>query len=186
MSISTVRSAIALFCFILLAGCAGLHANLDAPMDSSFIGKKVVVFPFQEPYYKGRQIPGVGRPFAAVFVNKLQSAGVSASLTTSNAFTSSEVVNVDKACEYAVDNGYDMLIMGTVTEWLDGATQWSGTVDVAALSVSIYVSPECELSGSASGRQNGQWFTFVDAPATRFFEPLSEKIVSILVDQYTP
>ena len=182
MSLSTVRSALALFCLILLAGCAGLHANLDVPMNSSFKGKKVVVFPFQAPYYKGQQIPGVGRAFAAVFVNKLQSAGVSASLTKSNAFTSREVVNVDKACEYAADNGYDTLIIGTVTEWLDGATQWSGTVDVAALSVSVYVSSECELSGSASGRQNGQWFTFVNAPATRFFEPLSEKIVSKLVN----
>jgi hypothetical protein len=181
MIISTVRLSLVLFYLIMLVGCAKLNASLDAPMDTSLKGEKIVVFPFQAPYYKGRQIPGVGRPFAAVFVNKLQSAGVSASLSKSNAFTSSEIVNVDKACEYAVENGYDKLITGTVTEWLDGATQWSGTVDVAALTVSVYAASECELAGSASGRQNGQWFTFVDAPTTRFFEPLSENIVSKLV-----
>ena len=76
-----------------------------------------------------------------------------------------------------------MFITGTVTEWIDGATQWSGTVDVAALSVDVYNTPNCELSGSVSGKQNGQWFTFVNAPTTRFFEPLSEEIVTTLLDQ---
>lgn len=185
MSHSKVRASLVLFCSIVLAGCAGLDANLTDPMESSIQGKKVVVFPFQDPYYKGQQIEGVGRPFAAVFVNKLQAVGVSASLAQSDAFTSSKTVDVEKACKYAVDNSYDTLIIGTVTEWIDGATQWSGTVDVAALSVSVYGSLACQRSGSASGTQNGQWLTFVNAPATRFFQPLSQEIVSALMNQGT-
>ena len=183
MKITTVRIVATLFYLVFLTGCAGLHANLDAPMESSLQGKKVVVFPFHDPYYHGRQIPGIGRPFAAVFINKLQTAGVLASFAKSTAFTSREAIDIEKACEYAASNGYDALIIGTVTEWIDGATQWSGTVDVAALSVSVYLSPDCAFSGSASGRQNGRWFTFINAPTTRFYNPLSEKIVSELVNQ---
>jgi len=177
------RVSITVLYFILLAGCAGLHSNLDAPITSSVKEKKVAVLPFQDPYYKGRQILGVGEPFATVFVNKLQSTGVSASLIKSTMFTSNEAIDSNKACKYADENGYNAIIIGKVTEWIDGATQWSGKVDVASLSVSVYFTPDCALSGSASGRQNGQWFTFVNAPTTRFFEPLSKKIVEELVNQ---
>lgn len=183
MNLGTLKSCWVSICALVLVSCAGLNANLDTPMESSLQGKRVVVFPFHDPYYKGRQIQGVGGPFAAVFVNKLRAAGVSAELSRSEAFASTEAVGVEKACKYAVGNGYDMLITGTVTEWIDGATQWSGTVDVAALSVSVYSTAACKLSGSASGRQKGQWFTFVDAPTTRFFEPLSETIVEALLNK---
>jgi hypothetical protein len=91
------------------------------------------------------------------------------------------MVDIEKACGYAVDNGYTIIITGVVTEWIDGATNWSGTVDVAALSVKIYSSKTCELSASASGRENGTWFTFVNAPTTRFFEPLSQSIINALL-----
>jgi len=164
-----------------LSSCAGLDVKLDTPKKSSIKGNRVIIFPFYDPFYKGRQIQGVGEPFATVFTNKLLSAGVSAELSKSRGFSSLNMVDIDKACRYAADNGYTMLITGVVTEWTDGATNWSGTVDVAALSVKAYSSKTCELSGSASGRENGTWFTFVNAPTTRFYETLSKSIVDALL-----
>ncbi|MBI5048128.1 MAG: DUF4823 domain-containing protein [Deltaproteobacteria bacterium] len=164
-----------------LSSCAGLNVKLDTPEKSSVRGNRVMVFPFYDPFYKGHQVQGVGEPFATVFTNKLLAAGNSAELPKSREFSSLNMVDVEKACRYAADNGYAMLITGIITEWIDGATNWSGTVDVAAITVKVYLSNTCELSGSASGRQNGRWFTFVNAPTTRFFEPLSKEIVEVLL-----
>jgi hypothetical protein len=166
---------------LFVVSCAGLDVKLDTPKKSSVQGNRVIVFPFYDPFYKGRQIQGVGEPFATVFTNKLLAAGVSAELPKSREFSSLNMVDIGKACRYSADNGYTMLITGVVTEWIDGATNWSGTVDVAALSVKVYNSKTCELSASASGRENGTWFTLVNAPTTRFYEPLSEKIVEVLL-----
>lgn len=168
-----------------MPGCAALNTNLNNPMKSSLVGKRVAVFPFQDPYYKGHQIHGIGLPFAAVFVNKLQTAGVLSDLAKSSDFLTTAPIDIQKSCNYAVNNGYDMLITGTITEWIDGATQWSGIVDVAALSVNVYSSNSCKLVGSVSGRQNGTWVTFVNASTARFFEPLSESIVATLLNQVT-
>jgi hypothetical protein len=170
-----------LVCMLFVVSCAGLDVKLDTPKKSSVQGNRVIVFPFYDPFYKGRQIQGVGEPFATVFTNKLLAAGVLAELPKSREFSSLNMVDIEKACRYAADNGYSMLITGVVTEWIDGATNWSGTVDVAALSVKVYTSKTCELSASASGRENGTWFTFVNAPTTRFFEPLSQSIVNVLL-----
>ena len=163
---------------MLLAGCASLNANLKSPMRLSIVGKRVAVFPFKDPYYGGRQLSGVGTPFAEIFVAKLQSEGILGKLVTSSDFKSSDPFDVEKACKYASENSFDLVITGSVTEWIDGATQWSGTVDVAALSVNIYQAKECKYEGSASGRQTGRWFTFVNAPTTRFYDQLSEAVVS--------
>ena len=172
-----------LVCVFLLASCAGLSTKLDAPMKTSIQGKRVVVFPFQDPWYKELRIQGIGGPFASVFANKLRVTGVSAELPKSKDFSSLYTVEIEKACKYAAGEGYDMLIIGTVTEWIDGATNWSGKVDVAALSVSVYNSTTCELLGSASGREKGTWFTFVNAPTMRFFDSLSGKIVAVLLER---
>ncbi len=168
-------------CMLFVVSCAGLDAKRDVPMKSSIQGNRIVVFPFYDPYYKGRQIQGVGGPFASAFVNKLHAAGVSAELSKSGEFSSPNRVDIKKACSYAAVNRYNMLITGIVTEWIDGVTQWSGIVDVAALSVEVYRSDTCEMSGSASGRQNGTWWTLSNAPTTRFYESLSEKIVEVLL-----
>jgi hypothetical protein len=179
---STLLRIVALLCYVFfLSGCAGLEAKLDTPKKLSVQGNRVIVFPFYDPFYQGRQIQGVGEPFATVFTNELLAAGVSAELPKSREFSSLNMVDIEKACRYAADNGYTMLITGVVTEWIDGATNWSGTVDVAALSVKAYGSKTCELSASASGREKGTWFTFVNAPTTRFFEPLSQSIVNALL-----
>jgi hypothetical protein len=170
---------------MFLAGCAAMSGTVNAPLKAPLEGKRVVVMPFQDPFYKGRQISGVGGPFATVFVTKLQAAGVLAEGPRTNAFTSTTPVELDKACKYATENRYDAVVTGTVTEWIDGATQWSGTFDVAAVTVTVYGVPACEPTGSASGRQNGQWFTFVDAPTTRFFAPLSEEVVASLLNKRT-
>ncbi len=181
MKLTFFRIIALLVYVLLLVNCAGLEAKLDAPKKSSIQGNRIVVFPFYDPFYKGRQIQGIGEPFASVFVNKLLASGVSAELSKSKEFSSLNMIDIEKACRYAADNGYTMLITGVVTEWIDGATQWSGTVDVAALSVKVYNSKTCELSGSASGKEKGTWVTFVNEPTTRFYEPLSESIVDALL-----
>ena len=183
MNRQILKMAGVLLCTIFLLSCAALNANLNSPMKLSFSEKRILVFPFQDPYYKGRQIQGVGGPFSSVFITKLRAAGISSDLAKSSSFPSATELEMDKACKYASDNGYDMFIAGVITEWLDGATQWSGTVDVAALTVNVYATTGCEFVGSASGKQNGRWFTFVDAPTTRFFEPLSETVVATLLGQ---
>jgi putative restriction endonuclease len=170
---------------ILLTGCAALNANVNAPVQAPLEGTRVVVFPFPDPYYKTRQIQGIGLPFTTVFVGKLQAAGVLAEIPKDATLPSASPIDLEKACKYATEHNYDAFMTGMITEWIDGATQWSGTVDVAALTVNVYRSTTCELSGSASGRQNGQWFTFVNAPTTRFFAPLSESIVAALLNKRT-
>ncbi len=179
---STGFRIVALLGYVLfVSSCAGVDVKRDTPHKSSIKGNRVIVFPFYDPFYKGRQIQGVGEPFATVFTNTLLSAGVSAELSTSRGLSSLNMVDIDKACRYASDSGYTMLVTGVVTEWIDGATNWSGTVDVAGLSVRVYSSKPCELSGSASGRENGTWFTFANAPTTRFYETLSKSIVDALL-----
>ncbi|KKO19002.1 MAG: hypothetical protein BROFUL_02296 [Candidatus Brocadia fulgida] len=91
-------------------------------------------------------------------------------------------VKVDDACAYARQKGAAIAVIGVVTEWLDGATQWSGTVDVASVIVNAYDTENCKLISTASGRQNGQRFTFVNAPATRFMRPLSQEVVKSLFE----
>lgn len=176
-----LKVSLALVSALVLISCASLDTNVASQKKLSIHGKQVLVFPFQNPYYKGQQIQGIGEAFTLKFIEKLQAAGVLAEFPKSGDFSSLNAIDIEKACEYTSANGYDMLITGTVTEWLDGATQWSGTVDVAALSVSVYSSMNCELSESASGRQTGTIWTFVNSPTTRFIESLSEKTVADLL-----
>jgi hypothetical protein len=171
---------ILLFCFACLGGCAGIDAQSNLSMNTSIQGTRVIVFPFAEPYYKGRQLQGIGEPFSAVFVTKLAGVRARAELSRSGMFSSRNALDINKACKYAAENGYALMITGSVTEWIDGATQWSGTVDVAALTVSLYNPKTCELYGTLSARENGTWFTFVNSPTTRFYDTLSEAIVAKL------
>ena len=165
---------------VLLAGCAARNAHQEAPLKSALDGKRVVVFPFQDPSYTGRQLEGVGGPFATVVIATLQAAGVAAEPQKGTGFSSPGSRDLGTAGTYAADHRYDTYSTGVVTEGIEGATQGSGTVDVAALSVTVYPSPACQPIGAASGRENGQWFTFVNAPTTRFIEPLSDAVVSAL------
>ncbi len=86
------------------------------------------------------------------------------------------------ACAYAKQQGADVAITGIINEWLDGATQWSGKVDVVSVSVFAYDPKTCSLITSATGREQGQWFTFVNAPATRFYQSLSQDLVTAMFE----
>lgn len=165
---------------LLLQGCASLYYDLDKGSKISKSEKKIMVFPFRNPYYKGRQIEGIGQSFAAIFVSEIQSTGRTCEMAMSGDFTESASIDVIDACNYARQHGSDIAIIGIVTEWLDGATQWSGKVDVAAVIVHAYDSQNHKLISSASGRQSGQWFTFVNAPTTRFMRPLSQMVAKSL------
>jgi hypothetical protein len=123
---------------LLFIGCANLTSNSTSRVDTPLENKRVAVFPFEDPFYMGKQLHGVGSPFADVFTNKLRSYGISAEFARSGKFSSTKRPDLKEACQYAYENGFEYLVLGTVTEWIDGATQWSGTVDVAALSVEIY------------------------------------------------
>jgi hypothetical protein len=178
MNFSMVRTGLICLAMLFTAGCAHLNSMTTAPTETPLEGKRVAVFPFPDPYYHTRQIAGIGAQFTTVFIAKLQAAGVTAeSAAPAQPVGPQDVVG---ACRYAKDAGYDAFLTGTITEWIDGATQWSGKVDVASLTVNLYRADTCAFAGSASGSQNGQWFTFVDAPTTRFIEPLSEAVVGTL------
>jgi hypothetical protein len=179
MDVRTGRAVVVCVATILLGGCAGLSATVTEPVKAPLRGERVLVFPFPDPYYGARQIPGVGLPFTTVFIGKLQAAGVTAEAPKTQAPTNPN--DVVSACRYAREESYGTFLTGTITEWIDGATQWSGRVDVAALTVNVYRTDTCALAGSASGHQNGQWFTFINSPTTRFFEPLSDSIVATLL-----
>ena len=167
---------------LLFQGCASLKANRDMGVKISKAENKIMVFPFRNPYYKGVELEGIGDTFAISVVGEIQSTGRTCALAESDAFKANKSVKVDDACAYAHQNGAGIAVIGVVTEWLDGATQWSGTVDVASVTVNAYNTENCNLISSASGRQNGQWFTFVNAPATRFMRPLSQEIVQALFE----
>lgn len=167
---------------LLFQGCASLKANRDMGIKISKSEKRIIVFPFRNPYYKGMEIKGVGDNFAIALVSEIQSIGKTCELAEDDDFKANKSIKVDNACTYARQNGADIAIIGIVTEWLDGATQWSGTVDVAAINVNAYDTENCKLLSTATGRQSGQWFTFVNAPVTRFMRPLSREIVNSLFD----
>lgn len=172
-----------LFLFVIfIAGCASLKANRDMGVKISKSENKIMVFPLRNPYYKGVELKGVGDTFAISLVSEIQSSGRTCELAESDNFKANKSVKVDDACAYARQKGAGIAVIGVVTEWLDGATQWSGTVDVAAITVNAYDTENCKLISTASGRQNGQWFTFVNAPVTRFMRPLSEEIVRALFE----
>ena len=97
-------------------------------------------------------------------------------------FRETKEVDVNKACKYAKQQGADVAIIGTVNEWIDGATQWSGTVDVVSVSVFAYDPKTCALITSASGREQGQRLTLVNAPVTRFYKTLSKDLVAAMFD----
>ena len=167
---------------LLFQGCASLKANRDMGVKISKSENKIMVFPFRNPYYKGVELEGVGDTFAISLVSEIQSTGRASALAENDDFKANKSVKVDDACAYARQRGADIAVIGVVTEWLDRATQWSGTVDVAAITVNAYDTENCKLISSASGRQNGQWFTFVNAPATRFMRPLSQEVVKALFE----
>jgi len=166
-----------LFFGLMTIGCAGLQANIDTGSKIAKSDKPILIFPFRNPYYKGQELRGVGESVASAIVSEVQAIGRNCDLVRNDEFKATDLINIDKACEYARQNNADIAIIGIVTEWIDGATNWSGKVDVAAVTVSAYDTESHKLMSSASGRQNGQWFTFVNAPVTRFLRPLSKEVV---------
>ena len=182
MRVGTLLVGLLLAVSLLLQGCAGLQTNLNEGNKISAADVRVMVFPLKDPSYKGRQIGTIGDAFASAIIREIQSTGRACEVAANSRFTANKSIDTAEACVYAQENGYDIAITGVVTEWLDGATQWSGKVDVAAVTVSAYDSKSHKLMASASGRQKGQWFTFVNAPTTRFLEPLSKEVVESLFD----
>jgi len=116
-----------------------------------------------------------------VFTKKLRAAGLQAEFQNCDDFSPASATDIGMACRFASDNGYAMFATGTVTEWVDGATSWSGKVDVASVTVRLYSTETCQVLRAVSGRQQGAWFTLVDEPTTRFYEPLSESLVTGLL-----
>ncbi len=169
-----------LFIAVLMHSCAGLQSSKHGAEKIETSGGRIMVFPFQNPYYKGTELVGIGSPFTSVFISELRLTGRFAQIANSNTFNSRNPIDITEACGFAHKKGYKIIITGIVTEWIDGATQWSGKVDVASLNVSAYNSENCKLITSASGKQNGKWLTFINAPATRFYQPLSKKIIDSL------
>jgi hypothetical protein len=178
----TIKILLVVTLFTLFWGCAARHANLDRNKKISNAQDNVIVFPFRNAYYKGRELVGVGTAISSTFVNEVIGTGRECRLVESEEFGETKVVDTNQACEYAKQQGANVAIIGTVNEWIDGATQWSGKVDVVGVSVFAYDTETCSLITSANGREQGQWFTFVNAPATRFYRTLTKDLVAAMFD----
>ncbi len=166
----------------MFLSCAARHANLDRNVKISKTQNNIIVFPFRNAYYKGRELLGVGTTLSSTFVNKVISTGRECKLIESEEFRETKTVDINQACEYSKQQGADVAFIGTVNEWIDGATQWSGRVDVVSVTVSAYDPASCSLITSASGRETGNFITLVDAPATRFYETLTKDLVTAMFD----
>jgi len=162
--------------------CAARQATLDGNEKISEAQRKIIVFAFRNASYKGRELKGVGTGFTIIFVNEILATGRDCRLVESEEFVETKVANSIQACKYAKEQGADVAIIGMITEWLDGATQWSGRVDVVSAQVYAYDPETCSLITSASGRERGTWFTCVNAPATRFYPTLSKDLVAVMFE----
>ena len=162
--------------------CAARQATLDRNERISKAQRNILVFPFRNAYYKSRELKGVGTGFTTRFVNEIIATGRDCRLVESEEFIETKTVDTFQACKYAKEQGADVAITGIITEWIDGATQWSGKVDVVSASVFAYDPETCSIITSASGREQGTWFTCVNAPATRFYPTLSKDLVSVMFE----
>ena len=166
----------------MFSSCAARHADLNRNVKISKTQNNIIVFPFRNAYYRGRELVGVGTALSSTFVNEVISTGRECRLFESDEFRETKAVDIHQACEYAKQQSADVAIIGTINEYIDGATQWSGKVDVVSVSVNAYDPETCTLITSANGREQGQWFTFVNSPATRFYETLSKDLVTAMFD----
>ena len=179
------KNTIILLVVILLSiflGCGARHANLHRNEKISKAQKNIIVFPFRNAYYKGREQVGVGTALSSTFVNEVIGTGRECRLVETEEFRETKAVDINQACKYTKQQGADVAIIGIVNEWIDGATQWSGKVDVVSVSISAYDPETCSLITSATGREQGQLFTFVNAPATRFYKTLSQDLIAAMFE----
>jgi hypothetical protein len=156
-------------------------ANLNTGTSVVGSGQQVMVFPFRNPNYAGQELFGVGEAFSNAIWGELQQQGISAVVAPTDSFPATKIVDHKEACRYGKAHGADIVLIGIVTEWIDGATNWSGKRDVAAAMVTAYSTTDGKFVAAASGRQNGTWFTLVNAPTTRFLPTLSKEIVRALL-----
>ena len=178
----SIRILLVVILLSIFLGCAARHANLDRNEKIYKAQKNIIVFPFRNAYYKGRELVGVGTALSSTFVNEIIATGRECRLVETEEFKETKAVDINQACKYTKQQGADVAIIGIVTEWIDGATQWSGKVDVVGVSISAYDPETCSLITSATGREQGQWFTFVNAPATRFYKTLSQDLIAAMFE----
>lgn len=110
------------------------------------------------------------------------SSGSSPRLVENEDFRETKAADVNQACEYAKQQGSDVAIIGIVNEWIDGTTNWSGKVEVVSVSVFAYDPESRSIITPANGREQVQWFTFVNSPATRFYQSLSKDLVAAMFE----
>lgn len=173
-----IKALISVLVLSTVIGCAGREVEVARTDKITKDQKMIFVFPLRNASYKGRELMRVGRDFSSVFVSEIVATGRECRLIETEDFKDTITVDVNQACSYAKEHGADVAITGSVDEWLDGATQWSGRVDVVSVTIYAYDSNTCSLITSANGREDGNFLTFVNAPATRFYRPLSEELIS--------
>jgi len=178
----SIRILLFIILLSIFLGCAARYANLDRNEKISKAQNNIIVFPFRNAYYKGRELVGVGTALSLTFVNEVIGTGRECRLVETEEVRETRAVDINQACKYTKQQGVDVAIIGIVNEWIDGATQWSGKVDVVSVSISAYNSETCSLITSATGREQGQWFTFVNAPATRFYKTLSQDLIAAMFE----
>jgi len=163
-----------------IAGCAGLSANLNTGTRILGVEQQVMVFPFRNPSYKGQELMGMGDAVTNAVWAELQKRGISATIAPKESFPATKMIDPQVACRYGREKGADIVLIGVTTEWVDGATNWSGKLDVVGATVTAYTTSNNRIVATASARQNGGWFTWVNNPADRFLPTLSRELVSAL------
>lgn len=163
-----------------VAGCAGLSANLNIGARILGVKQQVMVFPFRNPSYKGQELTGRGDAVTNAVWAELQKKGISASVAPNESFPATKLINPKAACRYGRENGADIVLLGVVSKWIDGATNWSGKRDFIGVTVIAYNTSNTRIVATASAQQNCSSFTFVNHPTNRLLPTLARELVRAL------
>lgn len=131
------KQVIAILVSVLIAGCAGIEPRHFASRYQLDKSEKYFLFPFRDPSFKERELPGVGSRFTNRFAAACAEYGLEMVPVFSQQFQSARDVNISDAIAYAKQQGGNFIITGQVTKWIDRATEWSGKRDLAALAIFV-------------------------------------------------
>jgi|GEM_PF-955640 len=152
------KQVVAILVSILIAGCAGIGTRHIASRYQLDKSEKYFLFPFRDPSFKERELPGVGSRFTNRFTAACAEYGLKMVPVFSQQFQSTRDVNISDAIAYAKQHGGNFIITGQVTKWIDRATEWSGKRDFASLAIFVRAVKTCDIVFSAELEQHSNIF----------------------------
>ena len=128
-------SAVAIM--LVSLGCSMQTSRVESrqPLDKS---AKFVVMPFRDPLSDNYKSRGIGSLFSNSFATECLENGVNVFHSASPDFSSSKDIDQPAMLEYARRNGFDYIITGRVTVWVQGAAAWNMFRDYAGLEVTVW------------------------------------------------